>query len=51
MNFYLCEGWVFLLLGLFDFIGFEVLWIGIVYFNINGIIEYVGFLIGKKVKY
>lgn len=51
MNFYLCDEWDFLLFELYDFIGFEVLWIGIVYFNINGIIEYVRFLIGNKVEY
>lgn len=50
-NPYLCEGRAFLLPGLFDFTGFEVLWIGIVYSNINGTTEYVGLSTGKKAKY
>lgn len=50
-NPYLCEERAFLLPGLFDFTGFEVLWIGIVYSNINGTTEYVGLSTGKKAKY
>lgn len=50
-NPYLCEERDFLLLELYDFTGFEVLWIGIVYSNINGTTGYVSLSTGKKAEY
>lgn len=50
-NPYLCEERDFLLLELYDFTGFEVLWIGIVYSNINGTTGYVRLSTGKRAEY
>lgn len=48
---YLCEEWAFSLLEMFDFTGFEVLWIGIAYFNKNGTTEYLSLSKGTAAQY